>query len=247
MSDDPRDSPKALGAALGLQTLELRPDVVAGKYDASLFDPTGQFLQVNEIFYSLQGEGVHSGRAALFVRLSKCNLKCKFCDTEFELAETVSTIHVVDRLHYLTVVHGVDTTQRPLVVLTGGEPALQNCKTLVDALHRARFEVAMETSGSVWSQWMEAVDHICVSPKVKKAAIPGQLRAHLKEVKWVVNGAFLRLYEKDPTDVYIPGGPNYLQPESNLPKWIAASVKLIQRHPWTYRMSLQTHKLMGLP
>lgn len=223
---------------------DLRPDVVAGKYDASLFDATGEHLLVNEMFYSLQGEGLHSGRAALFIRLAKCNLACKFCDTEFETFERRTYQALATEAHY-KIYH---PQKKPIVVLTGGEPAIQNCDLLMARLRSHGFnEICVETSGSVWTDWLSRADHVCVSPKVHYRSIPDALKAKAGEFKWVVNQAFLSLFEKDATQVYHFGVPNFLQPESNHPKWIAAATKLIQRHPDRYRMSLQTHKLMSLP
>lgn len=220
---------------------QFRPDVVAGKYDPSLFDLTGETLLVNEIFYSLQGEGLNTGRATIFIRLAKCNLACKFCDTEFETYQrrTVNDI--------LTTVRGMyGEMDLPLIDLTGGEPGLQNCGPLIHKLHADGYKVGIETSGSVRAQWMRLLDHVTISPKVPFDRIPLELFSLASEYKWIVNETFLRLFERDSSKLYIAGAPNFLQPESNNPKWIAAATKLILRLPGMYRMSLQTHKMMGV-
>lgn len=228
-----------------------RPDVVAGKYDAALFDPDGEVLLVNEVFYSLQGEGGNAGEAAVFVRLAKCNLACKFCDTEFETYRKTRVEDVVAQVLALAPENPLTpagpTTHTPWVILTGGEPLLQNCTILVDALHSQGFRVAVETSGSVWAPWVRHVDHVCVSPKVPLKRIPIELLDLATEVKWVVNAAFLSMLEKDPSQVWAHGPINYLQPESQNPKWTAAACKLIMAQPWKYRLSLQTHKYANLP
>jgi 7-carboxy-7-deazaguanine synthase len=229
---------------------DLRPDVVAGKYDPSLFDSTGQQLLINEVFYSLQGEGLFTGTPTVFVRTAKCNLACKFCDTEFETYQKKHVWHVYEWALDAARAHGVMIgagDPRPSVTLTGGEPALQNLGPLVHKLKMGGFRVHMETSGSVWSPWMADVDHVCVSPKVAYNRIPDALLAKAGEFKWVVNAAFLSMYERSPASVWHPSAPNFLQPESNNPKWIAAASKLILRTPSRYRMSLQTHKLMSMP
>lgn len=244
---------------------ELRPDVVAGRYDPSQFDPAGEVLLVNEVFYSLQGEGDNAGRAAVFVRMSKCNLACKFCDTEFEahtrrpVADIIAQVQAIVpplRREDVAQMGAAPTAEavawlsaglNPWVILTGGEPGLQNCGPLILALQRAGFRVALETSGSVWSQWMIELDHVCVSPKVALAKIPNELRMIASEFKWIVNAAFLSMYERDPESVYLPGCRNWLQPESLNPKWTAAASKIVMARPNRYALSLQTHKLAGNP
>ena len=215
-----------------------RPDVVAGKYVAALFDPSGTVLLVNEIFYSIQGEGGEAGTAQVFVRLAKCNLACKFCDTEFEAYTRQTVDEIVARIAAL----GGDCRA---VNLTGGEPALQNCGPLVAALTTLGYMVYMETSGSVWSSWMKWVKVTC-SPKVPKARIAIPFK-HIAQVKWVMNAAFLLQHSRRPDDVFIEGVPNFLQPESNLPKYITAACKLIMTSPGRYRLSLQQHKIAGVP
>jgi organic radical activating enzyme len=111
-------------------------------------------MKVNEIFYSLQGEGCHSGTPAVFVRLSGCNLRCPFCDTRHEHGTEMSVAEVVEAVR-----------QYPahLVVVTGGEPALQLTPSLVDALHAAGRRVAVETNGT--RPLPANVDWVTLSPK----------------------------------------------------------------------------------
>ena len=233
-------------------TDQYRPDVVAGKYDPKLFDPSGGTLLVNEIFYSLQGEGRHTGRATVFIRLAKCNLACKFCDTEFETFHRMTVEEVVAKVLSLIPDHH-RMHAKPLIDITGGEPLLQNCGPLVRNLQLRHFAVGCETSGSVWNEWATELDHVTCSPKVPKARIPEPLLQLFKEdgykvdVKWIVNAAFLSQFERDADAMYIHGPRNYLQPESNLPKYIAAASKLIMAWPHLYQLSLQTHKIAGNP
>ncbi|MGB6363314.1 MAG: 7-carboxy-7-deazaguanine synthase QueE, partial [Thermoanaerobaculia bacterium] len=104
--------------------------------------------QVNEIFFSLQGEGVRTGTPNLFLRLSKCNLSCAVeshgfdCDTEFESGRELELEQIVSELQTLTLTCD-------WIVLTGGEPALQVDGVLIDGLHAAGFKLAIETNGSV--------------------------------------------------------------------------------------------------
>lgn len=95
--------------------------------------------RVNDIFYSIQGEGRNAGRAAVFVRFSGCNLKCPLCDTDFADFRLMSDEDII-----------AEISQWParLVILTGGEPTLQTDAPFVEKLHDAGFEVAMETNGT---------------------------------------------------------------------------------------------------
>ncbi len=139
---------------------------------------------VKEIFYTLQGEGTHAGRPAVFLRFAGCNLwsgreqdrsaaVCRFCDTDFvgvngqnggkfataqELAQRVASFWPLSETPEKSAKIG-----RPYVVCTGGEPALQLDDALIAALHETGFEVAIETNGTV--ELAEGIDWVCVSPK----------------------------------------------------------------------------------
>jgi len=135
--------------------------------------------RVNEIFYSLQGEGVRAGTPNLFLRFSRCNLECRVethgfdCDTEFESGRSLTLPEIVAEMRALS-------AACRWVILTGGEPALQVDSELVDTLHSEHYSLAIETNGSV--ELPAGIDWITVSPKVAEHAIR-QRRAH--EVKYV--------------------------------------------------------------
>lgn len=227
--------------------MELRPDVVAGKFDPLEFDPLGSYLRINEIFYSIQGEGFHAGTACIFIRLSKCNLACKFCDTEFETGKMMSVGAILARVNELCSHQGRTGLQ---VTLTGGEPMLQNCGPLLLQLKELGYYTTIETSGSVWNPWAKMLDFVTVSPKVRLGDVPDELRLVAKEYKWIVNAAFLTLFARDWNQCWVPGNVhNFLQPEwgANTAKYTAAAIKLIQQYPTIYRLSLQQHKLAGVP
>ena len=112
--------------------------------------------RVNEIFYSLQGEGKNTGRAAVFIRFSGCNLACPFCDTDFEAYVEMSDEQIVA---------AALAFPARFVVLTGGEPALQVDASLVEKLHASGFEIAMESNGT--RPVVDGIDWLTVSPKGK--------------------------------------------------------------------------------
>ena len=110
--------------------------------------------RINNIFYSLQGEGRNTGRAAVFIRFAGCNLRCSFCDTEFESYREMMEADI------LAVIRDYPSH---FVVLTGGEPTLQVDETFVDFLHQHGYEVAMESNGTRPAP--KNLDWLTVSPK----------------------------------------------------------------------------------
>jgi organic radical activating enzyme len=112
---------------------------VSGPYNES-----GEQLRVNEIFYTLQGEGPDSGCPAIFVRLSKCNLRCYFCDTEFETGQDMPLPILILEVLELAKEHGCR-----LVVITGGEPLLQNIVPFVRRMNECGISCSVETAGTV--------------------------------------------------------------------------------------------------
>lgn len=184
-------------------------------------------LRINNIFYSLQGEGRNTGRAATFVRFAGCNLSCPFCDTAFDTYREMTPEDVVA---------AISRYPARFVVLTGGEPTLQADEAFVELLHRHGFEVAMESNGT--RQAPANLDWLTVSPKGHVAV------TRCDEVKVVVDEL------TDPASVAAPSAPlRYLQPcDTGDPERNAAIVKrcvdYIKKHP-DWRLSLQTHKLAG--
>jgi 7-carboxy-7-deazaguanine synthase len=209
---------------------------------------------VKELFYTLQGEGTHTGRPAVFCRFAGCNLWsgreeqrahaiCQFCDTDFvgtdgpgggrfatadDLAQAVVGAWLGDP----------DARSRPFVVCTGGEPLLQLDRPAIDALHKAGFEVAVETNGT--RPAVPGIDWTCVSPK---AGAPLVLTEG-DELKLVFpqHGGEPERYE------HLRFGRFRLQPmdgparEENT----QAAVAYCLAHP-QWQLSLQTHKFLGIP
>lgn len=206
---------------------------------------------VKEIFFTLQGEGFHTGRAAVFCRFAGCNLWtgreadrakaiCSFCDTDFvgvgpdggrfrssdELADAIAARWPAEAAN-----------DRRFVVCTGGEPLLQLDTELIDSLHGRDFQVAIETNGTLFPPG--GVDWICVSPKARADLV----LANGNELKLVYPqvGAEPERYETLAFEHF------FLQPMDGpeLADNTRAAVRYCQQHP-RWRLSLQTHKILGI-
>ena len=209
---------------------------------------------VKEVFYSLQGEGFHSGRPAIFCRMSKCNLWtgreadraqaiCQFCDTDFigTDGQNGGKFANAEALcqHLLQFWPNL-SEQNPFVVLTGGEPLLQVDTPLIKELHKHHFEIAVETNGTKSAPMN--IDWICMSPKANAPIILDS--GH--ELKLVFPQPDLMPNAVDHLDFeYF-----YLQPmEDKNPtvtqENIQAAVSYCLAHP-QWKLSLQTHKLLGI-
>ena len=174
--------------------------------------------RVNEIFYSIQGEGFYTGTAAVFIRFSGCNRHCEFCDTDFSAFEELTAAEIVAR--------AADFEGRHAVI-TGGEPLLQLDRELVQALHQEGFYIQIETNGTLPAP--KGVDWVTCSPKDG----PWLLKS-CQELKVVYQGQDVEpLLERFDPEVA------YLQPCSC--KNTQEVVDYILKNPH-WRLSLQTHK-----
>jgi 7-carboxy-7-deazaguanine synthase (Cx14CxxC type) len=207
--------------------------------------------QVKEIYYTLQGEGARTGRAAVFLRFAGCNLwsglerdraraVCQFCDTEFvgtdgpgggKFADAAALARAV-REKWPRGQHG-----KPYVVCTGGEPLLQLDKALIDALHEQGFEVGIETNGTLLPP--PSVDWICVSPKAN--AELALKRGNELKLIFPQDGAAPERYAGLAFENF------YLQPMDSPAREenTRAATEYCLAHP-QWRLSLQTHKLIGI-
>jgi organic radical activating enzyme len=189
-------------------------------------------LQFAEIFYSIQGEGSWSGTPAIFVRLAGCNLACDFCDTDYALKFFASVEQVVTQVREL----GGDC---PMVILTGGEPLAQSeTPALIAALRADGRRVHIESNGTIFTD-LPADVWLCVSPKER---VDPRMATRANEAKLIVDARVpeehLPLFESKPTIL--------LQPEGNKPANIALAVDYAKRNPQRFRLSLQTHKYIGV-
>jgi len=211
---------------------------------------------VKEVFYTLQGEGAQSGRPAVFCRFSGCNLwtgrerhrsgaVCQFCDTDFVGTDgpgggRFATPQALAEAVAATWAGSFGGRVRPYVVCTGGEPLLQLDPPLIVALHSAGFEVAIETNGT--RPVPSGVDWVCVSPK---AGAPLVVRQG-SELKLVFRQVGLGPEELDLAGLDF--GHFFLQPMDG-PDRLAhtqAAVEYCLSHP-EWRLSLQSHKVLGIP
>jgi organic radical activating enzyme len=227
----------------------------------------GQTLWVQEVFHTIQGEGPLAGTPAVFVRLAGCNLRCHFCDTEFESSTWKPTL---DEL--VAKINTVCSGPTSLVVLTGGEPLRQNIAPLTVRLHAPRvherfFRIQVETAGTLPVPQGCWIDDLVVSPKTRR--IHPDIASAATAYKYV-----LRAGEVDPVDGLpnkstqilgqdericrpwpeqagcVPAVPVFIQPcdegnaEANARNLRAAS-EVCMKHG--YRLSVQVHKIAGLP
>jgi len=191
----------------------------------------GRVLQVNEIFYSIEGEGLRVGQPTTFVRLSRCNLRCFFCDTEFDSFEEMAIEQIVSE---------VKRHAAKWVCFTGGEPLGQNIAPLCQALVDEGFILHIETNGTVdpdpvLYDWIE---HWTVSPKRQRIA---EGLTHITELKYVVGKTFREDMVDEDRAGYI-----YLQPESSKPEYVHKALEILSRHP-NWRLSCRIHKILQLP
>jgi 7-carboxy-7-deazaguanine synthase len=190
-------------------------------------------LQLAEIFYSIQGEGTYSGTPAVFVRLAGCNLSCDFCDTDYSLKFFASVEDVVARVREL----GGDC---PMVILTGGEPLAQReTLDLIEALRRDERRVHIESNGTIYTDLPRDV-WLCVSPKERADE---RMIARANELKLIVDERVPEEWLAHANDKQVV----LLQPEGNKPKNVEIALEYIKAHPKRLRLSLQTHKLIGVP
>ena len=206
---------------------------------------------VKEAFLTLQGEGVQSGRRAVFLRFAGCNLwsgreahragaQCNFCDTDFvgtdgpgggKFADAEALAGQVEELWG-------DQPDGRLVVITGGEPMLQLDKALVEALHERGFRVAVESNGTL--EATAGIDWLCISPKAGTEVV--QRRGDELKLVWPQSGI-------DPGDLEQWDFRHFLvQPMDCADRRAAmdAAIALAMERP-KWRLSLQAHKVLGLP
>jgi len=207
--------------------------------------------KVKEIYYTLQGEGAHAGRPAVFCRFTGCNLWsgreedrskaiCQFCDTDFwgtdgENGGKYSAKKLAQKVKSLWPKNNVGT---PYVVCTGGEPLLQLDEPMVEAFHKQGLEVAIETNGTIKAP--KGIDWICMSPKANTEII--QTKGNELKLVYPQVGAEPSLFEQLDFDHF------FLQPMDGLDATENTKLTLnyCLEHP-KWHLSIQTHKLLNIP
>lgn len=196
-------------------------------------------MRINEIFYSLQGEGYFTGTPALFVRFSGCNLKCNFCDTHHDNYTEMSCDDIISQLKKLS-------PSCSHIVLTGGEPTLQLTEKFIAALKSEGYFIQIETNGTHLPP--HGIDWVTCSPKhsfCKNGALAENI--HIDELKLIYRDNDEEIDRFD----HMPAKQKFLQPcssgNSEADRLMSArAVEYIKAHPH-WRLSLQTHKLINIP
>jgi len=206
---------------------------------------------IKEIYYTLQGEGYHTGRPAVFIRFSGCNLWtghekdrdgaiCNWCDTDFVGTNGINggKFSVKEIINIINSQWKGNVLSEPYVVCTGGEPLLQMDESLIKAIHKVGFEIGLETNGTMIPP--EGIDWICVSPKANADLI--LKNGNELKVVYPQCGMNPRVHEKLKFDHF------YIQPMDgiNQTENIKRSEKFVLDHP-KWKLSLQTHKILGIP
>lgn len=190
-------------------------------------------MRVNEIFYSLQGEGRFTGTPAVFLRLSGCNLKCSFCDTSHEDGVEMEPDEIIGEILKYPSRH---------IVITGGEPSLQLDRDFVERLHQHGYFVQAETNGV--KRLPDNVDWITCSPKYKPICYD-----EVQEIKYVYEGKeseekILSLFPSVRAQEYYLQPCDVNNPEHNA-EILVGCISFIKAHP-EWKLSLQIHKILNI-
>ena len=196
-------------------------------------------LPIMEYFYTIQGEGFYSGRAAFFIRTAGCDVGCVWCDVK---ESWDADKHPLQSINFL--IDEVQKSGTELVVITGGEPAMYDLTTITNKIKALNIEVAIETSGCY--NLIGDIDWYCFSPKKFKSPVE---EAYLKasELKVVISHPSDFEWAEDHATKINHSCKLYLQPEwSKQERFLPEIIEYVKKHP-KWRISLQTHKFMNIP
>ena len=194
---------------------------------------------VMEMFYSLQGEGYHQGRAAYFIRLAGCDVGCVWCDVKESWDASKHPVLSIEEIVSSALAH-----PGRLAIITGGEPLLYNLDALTTALKKAGFEINMETSGSspMSGKW----DWVCLSPKKFKAPLTESIEA-ASELKVVIFNTHDFEWAETYAKQVAPNCKLYLQPEwDKANEMMPSIIDYVKTHP-KWELSAQLHKYIQVP
>jgi organic radical activating enzyme len=196
-------------------------------------------LPIMEYFYTIQGEGFYSGRAAFFIRTAGCDVGCVWCDVKESWDADKHPLQSIDFL-----IDEVQKSGTELVVITGGEPAMYDLTTIINKIKALDIEVAIETSGCY--NLIGDLDWYCFSPKKFKSPVE---EAYLKasELKVVISHPSDFEWAECHATKINHSCKLYLQPEwSKQERFLPEIIEYVKKHP-KWRISLQTHKFMNIP
>ncbi len=197
-------------------------------------------LPVMESFYTIQGEGFHTGSAAYFIRLGGCDVGCHWCDVK----ESWDT-EIHPKIEIENIVNEAKIFEGRLAVITGGEPLMHNLNPLTDSLQLAGFQTNIETSGvceQVTGHW----DWICFSPKKFKKPNP-KIYPLAHELKVIIYNNSDFEFAEEHANLVHKNCKLYLQPEwSKMDEMLPKIIEYVKENP-QWKISLQTHKFMDIP
>jgi organic radical activating enzyme len=199
----------------------------------------GKLLPVMELFYSLQGEGFHTGKAASFVRIGGCDVGCHWCDVKESWDASLHPLTPVAKI-----VDSVSSFPARAVVITGGEPLMYNLDLLCNLLKEKGIEMFLETSGAY--SLSGSFDWICLSPKVQQPPLEAMLKK-ANELKVIIHDEADFGWAEENAGAVYQNCLLYLQPEwSQYKMMLPLIVEYVQKHP-RWMVSLQSHKFMNIP
>lgn len=204
-----------------------------------ILPPDGSLLPLMEEFYTIQGEGFHSGKAAYFIRLGGCDVGCHWCDVKESWNAELHPLTSVD-----TIVENASKYAAKTVVVTGGEPLLYDLDLLTSKLKAAGIKTFIETSGAypLSGTW----DWICLSPKKFKAPLAA-IAPQAGELKVIVFNKSDFEWAEQHAQMVSANCKLYLQPEwSKAEQMTPEIIEYVKQHP-QWEVSLQTHKFMNIP
>ena len=192
-----------------------------------------------EAFYTLQGEGFHSGAPAYFIRLAGCDVGCHWCDVK---ESWDATVHKLASISSITAA-AADHPSR-FAVITGGEPLMYNLDELTKQLKARGFYLAIETSGA--HPYSGEFDWVCLSPKKAKAPLP-EVYKHANELKMIIYNKDDFNWAEQHAAMVSADCKLYLQPEwGKSEKMLPLIIDYVKRNP-SWNISLQTHKFLNIP
>ena len=196
-------------------------------------------LPIMEHFYTIQGEGNYTGRAAYFIRIAGCDVGCVWCDVKESWEAQKHKL-----LSIATLLDAIKQTPTDFVVITGGEPAMYDLHALIDVLHANNYKVAIETSGCY--PLKGNIDWYCFSPKKFKDPVP-EAYEKADELKVVIFHPSDIAWAEEHAEKVKPSCKLYLQTEwSKQNKNLPLIVDYVKNNP-KWRISLQTHKYLDIP